>query len=550
MRETMTNPTQPVTLADPPDQRHKPPRIGRLAGALWLAMLLLVGALPANVAAQDVDLGELGAYIDELEAAVKAFDPERARAEADELAAQIQQLEDAIEDEGTALIEVDGEITPVDLAELEQLVALARFMPIEDEEQRALLGAHVPGLKEVLERVDVSSASDHAEATEAARKALGQDSSDKQELAAATLERMKAEIALLDAGVAHLEGMLTEATAIRTIERRRRSGDASPFGGSFTQPWGGETMQLGGSGTRVIGEFDYRKGQVIFRVTGPYDLEGFWIEDGEGRARCAGSKLGNDYYGTLNIKFNEDYSAYQGSWNYCDASPTGAGGWSGKRIGAAEPGYAFDRFTDVDDRAIDIALGTEPEAISNVDGSTGDDPGLDPGDTSSDAGSETTIEPPSTGRAAIERLSETVDSQLDGIKDAGSGVIEIGTDDIAALMAAVPKGTIGDVKLLDGKIEVPLVGGNWRAVFIYPTVDKATGELKVELKVEARGLLGLAEFRLTKALLEKRHPGVPAQLDGALSRIEGAARERGLALDGILITDEGMSVRVKTMGAG
>lgn len=522
--------------------------VGWRALVLSLIVTIFVATSAGTLNAQEGDLGELGDYIAELDAAIRAFDPTAASAEADELFKEIRRLEEAVEDDASILLEADGRLTAIRATELEDLVALARLMPLEDEGQRAILGAHVPGLREILERVDLPPEWEPSRAIEAVRKALGQDMSLKSKLAEPTLERMRAELVVLDAGSTYLEELRAEALAVQRSERLRRSVNQAPFNGVFTTTYGTE-MHLRRAGERIVGEFDYNNGQVVFEITDHNKLEGFWIEDDTGGSGCTGSKLGRSNWGRLDITFADDYSSFSGEWYYCGGDPSGRGGWTGDRLRPLDPGAIYAEVTDLD---LDLAF-FEPGAPANASGDDGRP--SDPVDTGSGDLDDPTAPagdaagPKGAGAAALERLAETVQGQVGDIRDAGGGIIELGSDDIGALVAVVPGGTFASMRTRDGRIELVFGDGGWRALFIEPKVDSKTGELSVDLFLERRGILGLAEIKLASEVLAEKKPELADALDVGLQLIEDAVHGEGFVLRGVLITDEGMSVRVESAGS-
>jgi len=112
-------------------------------------------------------------------------------------------------------------------------------------------------------------------------------------------------------------------------------GDLADFGGagSFAGIWSstyGKELVLAQAGNKVTGSYESDNGQVIFTVSGDRTLEGFWIEDASG-VKCGSAKEGRDYWGRLNLEFDDALTEYTGTWDYCGTTP--GGGWYGSRVG-------------------------------------------------------------------------------------------------------------------------------------------------------------------------------------------------------------------------
>ena len=79
----------------------------------------------------------------------------------------------------------------------------------------------------------------------------------------------------------------------------------------------------------VTGTYDQDGGRIIGNVEGNLkELNGYWIENSSAQ-RCDVARQGSYHWGRVQFVLNEDESAFDGQWSYCDAEPSS--NWTGKR---------------------------------------------------------------------------------------------------------------------------------------------------------------------------------------------------------------------------
>ncbi len=84
--------------------------------------------------------------------------------------------------------------------------------------------------------------------------------------------------------------------------------------------------------TDVIGRYQSDNGRIVGKVVGR-KLDGYWVERWT-KKKCKTQKDNSYYWGWFRVTFNEDFSAYSGTWAYCEDSKTG-GKWEGKKLSSA-----------------------------------------------------------------------------------------------------------------------------------------------------------------------------------------------------------------------
>jgi len=96
-----------------------------------------------------------------------------------------------------------------------------------------------------------------------------------------------------------------------------RTGDWRPAKGVWRTTWWSTNSKLEIiDDTRVT--YDYRNGRIFFySIDERGRWEGYWVEDIGGRGCGNDLKDGSSYWGKVILKFNDDYSAFKGSWDYC-----------------------------------------------------------------------------------------------------------------------------------------------------------------------------------------------------------------------------------------
>ena len=82
-------------------------------------------------------------------------------------------------------------------------------------------------------------------------------------------------------------------------------------------------------GDTVAGWYSEDCGEIFGTFIDPHTLELTWAENSSNQ-RCDKDLYGRHYIGKAIFKFNDDFTAFEGKWGYCDDEPTTAG-WNGKR---------------------------------------------------------------------------------------------------------------------------------------------------------------------------------------------------------------------------
>ena len=67
----------------------------------------------------------------------------------------------------------------------------------------------------------------------------------------------------------------------------------------------------------------------IFGVVENNVFDGVWVEDGSA-LKCRKQVDGSYYWGRIRFRYDEDFTAFEGKWGYCDGSPNRS--WTGTRI--------------------------------------------------------------------------------------------------------------------------------------------------------------------------------------------------------------------------
>lgn len=85
----------------------------------------------------------------------------------------------------------------------------------------------------------------------------------------------------------------------------------------------------------IYASYPSDNGRIFLQQEGR-QLVGFWVERNSSQ-HCGEEKDGSPYWGSLAFTFNDDLTAYEGQWSYCQATLSGS--WDGTRIGppAAPP---------------------------------------------------------------------------------------------------------------------------------------------------------------------------------------------------------------------
>ncbi len=67
---------------------------------------------------------------------------------------------------------------------------------------------------------------------------------------------------------------------------------------------------------------------IVYTLSG-HTLTGRWVQPVAAR-RCSGEAAGSEYWGKVRFEFNEDFSAFQGAWDYCGDGDEAH--WNGSRV--------------------------------------------------------------------------------------------------------------------------------------------------------------------------------------------------------------------------
>ncbi len=82
-------------------------------------------------------------------------------------------------------------------------------------------------------------------------------------------------------------------------------------------------------GKIIAGWYESDGGEILGKLIDEHTIEGKWIENGA-RETCSENTYDRNHWGSLIIKFNEDFSKITMKWGYCTKEPTN-GNWDGTR---------------------------------------------------------------------------------------------------------------------------------------------------------------------------------------------------------------------------
>ncbi|MCK5170715.1 MAG: hypothetical protein KAQ75_12620 [Bacteroidales bacterium] len=82
-------------------------------------------------------------------------------------------------------------------------------------------------------------------------------------------------------------------------------------------------------GDVIAGWYESDGGEILGKLIDEHTIEGKWIENGA-RETCSENVYDRNHWGSLIIKFNQDFSKITMKWGYCTKEPTN-GNWEGKR---------------------------------------------------------------------------------------------------------------------------------------------------------------------------------------------------------------------------
>lgn len=83
-------------------------------------------------------------------------------------------------------------------------------------------------------------------------------------------------------------------------------------------------------GDTIAGWYEDDGGEILGKMTDDHTMVGQWVENGSGKT-CDTKIYDREHWGSLTLKFNEDFAAFKGKWGYCEAEAS-KGGWDGKKI--------------------------------------------------------------------------------------------------------------------------------------------------------------------------------------------------------------------------
>ena len=195
-----------------------------------------------------------------------------------------------------------------------------------------------------------------------------------------------------------------------------------------------------------------------------------------------------------------------------------------------------------------------PEAVDDPD--VDDDPDAVEQPSDDDAATVTPepVEPPAKPPTEgpddgsgnqMDDLIERVGAELETIKDTGSGLVIVESDEVVAL-AALAEDQVRSVRLRPGKLEVVPVKSKWPRLFLYPELDRATGKVSVRVKVEPPGRFAVFEIPIPFAVFAKVMPDSARTIEVALDTINDEVRQQGLRPTSIFLDENGIAVEVET----
>ncbi len=91
-------------------------------------------------------------------------------------------------------------------------------------------------------------------------------------------------------------------------------------------------MKLTQKGSDVKGPYDQDNGRIIGTLSG-HTLTGVWVE-ADSSVTCDSSRDDSLHWGGITFNFNDDFTAFSGTWTYCDQ--TSERDWSGTLIARAK----------------------------------------------------------------------------------------------------------------------------------------------------------------------------------------------------------------------
>lgn len=82
-------------------------------------------------------------------------------------------------------------------------------------------------------------------------------------------------------------------------------------------------------GDVIAGWYEEDQGEILGKMTDDHTMVGQWVENGSSK-KCDNAIYGRKNWGPLILKFNEDFTAIEGKWGYCDEEAAHTD-WSAKK---------------------------------------------------------------------------------------------------------------------------------------------------------------------------------------------------------------------------
>jgi len=110
--------------------------------------------------------------------------------------------------------------------------------------------------------------------------------------------------------------MKTSTSTGESILSNPEKGDWKPAIGEWRYGSGGRVKKIKiTDGTRA--KFNYKNGRILFySIDNQGKWEGYWVQDTASYG-CGVKKDGSDYWGKVIFQFNDSYTRFKGTWDYC-----------------------------------------------------------------------------------------------------------------------------------------------------------------------------------------------------------------------------------------
>lgn len=83
-------------------------------------------------------------------------------------------------------------------------------------------------------------------------------------------------------------------------------------------------------GDKIAGWYESDEGEILGKMTDAHTMVGQWVENGSAK-KCDSAIYDRKNWGSLVLEFNDDFTALQGKWGYCDEEATNTD-WNAKKI--------------------------------------------------------------------------------------------------------------------------------------------------------------------------------------------------------------------------